>query len=359
MAVWAPLVPYIKERTGLDDRQMGMMLLCLGLGSVVSMPITGALATRWGTRIIITIGTIVAAVGLPILATSANVPVLVTVLLLLGAALGAVDVAANIHAVEVERRSKLSLMSNFHGWYSVGGLMGSLIATVLLVSRLTPTTTTLITSVMIFVLAFVFLPGLLQTRATERTAFFVKPRGVIMFIGLLTFIIFQVEGSILDWSGILLTEVQELPTKYGGVGYVLFSLSMTICRLTGHHVVRRLGETRILILGSLVTAAGVVAISAPPAPYSIAGYLLIGLGAANLVPVLFSAVGRQTIMPANQAIAAVSTLGYMGILLGPAGIGFIAKELGLVTAFYLLAGLMVLVASVAWRIVPGGNGSSD
>ena len=140
----------------------------------------------------------------------------------------------------------------------------------------------------------------------------------------------------------------------GGVGYMIFSVAMTAGRLAGDRVVRRLGEARILCWGGLLTAAGfAVVLTVPVAGIALAGFALVGLGASNIVPVLFSAAGRQTTMPAPLAIAAVTTTGYAGILAGPAGIGLVAQRIGLPGAFWLLAGLMILVTLASRRVVRG------
>ena len=169
-----------------------------------------------------------------------------------------------------------------------------------------------------------------------------------MLIAGLTAVTFLIEGAILDWSALLITSKNIVPASQGGVGYMLFSAAMTVGRLFGDATVARLGARRMLIVGGLLAVIGFVVLLAEPLrPIAMAGFLMIGLGAANLVPVLFSAAGRQRTMPPALAIAAITTTGYAGILAGPAAVGFVAEAVGLTASFWLLAALMCLVPLLA------------
>jgi MFS family permease len=155
----------------------------------------------------------------------------------------------------------------------------------------------------------------------------------------------------LDWSALLVIGAGLVSEAQGGAGYIVFSIAMTIGRLGGDAVVARIGDRATLLWGSLIAITGfVVLLTAPVAALAMTGFLLIGLGASNLVPVLFRRAARQTAMPTGLAVAAITTAGYAGILIGPAGVGFVARLGGLPLAFWLLAGLMGLVTLSA-RIV--------
>ncbi|RYF37854.1 MAG: MFS transporter [Comamonadaceae bacterium] len=172
----------------------------------------------------------------------------------------------------------------------------------------------------------------------------------MLFIGLLCFVCFLAEGAVLDWSAVFLTEVRGLPVALGGLGYVAFSAAMTVCRLTGDAAVRRLGTRRMVLAGGLCAAAGLAVATLVPAwPAALAGYALVGIGCANIVPVMYSLAGRQRAMPEVVAIPAISTLGYAGILLGPALVGGLAHASNLSTALLAVGVLMVGVAvSARW-----------
>lgn len=144
---------------------------------------------------------------------------------------------------------------------------------------------------------------------------------------------------------------------HGGVGYIVFSLAMTAGRLVGDAVTARLGDFRTLFWGGLLALTGFAVLLLVKAPVAISGFALIGLGASNIVPVLFRLAGAQTVMPSGLAVAAITTAGYAGILVGPAGVGALAKVVGLPVAFWVLAGLMALVPLFARTVTRSGAGA--
>ncbi|MGV3615708.1 MAG: MFS transporter [Fimbriimonas sp.] len=348
MASWAPLVPVVKARLGLDEGQLGTLLLLLGLGSVIGMPLSGGFAARFGCRRVILVAGVLGCVALPLLAAAGNSSALAAGLLLFGAGLGTIDVVMNIQAVIVERASGRAMMSGFHGLYSVGGIVGAGGMTGLLALGTTPLVATVIVAISAVLILFAFRKGLLPYATDEESPAFALPRGRVLLIGALCFILFLAEGSVLDWSGVLLNVDRGLDKARSGLGYVAFATTMTIGRLMGDRIVGKLGPSRILVFGGLCAALGfALAALVPVWPVAILGFALVGVGASNVVPVLFSAAGRQKAMPENLAIAAVTTLGYGGILAGPALIGFLARASTLPLALLAVAVLLVVVASCA------------
>lgn len=341
IACWAPLVPFAKANVGVDDRGLGLLLLCLGMGSLVSMPIAGWISARAGAKPMILAGGFGLVFFLPILAVAQTPISLALTLLLFGASLGAIDVAVNVHAVEVERSSDRPLMSGFHALFSVGGFVGAGGMTLLFVMGLSPLAAALISSALTVTTLLLALPRLLQAKGGEAASL-ALPRGIVLLLAVLAAITFLVEGAILDWSALLLTEKGFVTETQGGLGYMIFAIAMLTGRFTGDWVVRRLGGRRILFFGGLMTLAGFcVLLLAPWTPAALSGFLLIGFGAANIVPVLCSQAGRQKVMPAGMAIAAVTTCGYAGILIGPAAIGFLSHATSLPGSFWLLATLVL------------------
>jgi sugar phosphate permease len=169
--------------------------------------------------------------------------------------------------------------------------------------------------------------------------------GIVLFLGALCFVVFLVEGAMLGWSAVFLSEIRGAPSAEAGFAYACFSVAMTLGRLTGDAIVKKLGPRVILAGGGSLAVLGIIPSTVVPSwQISLVGYALIGLGCSNIVPVLFSAAGRQKTMPQALAVPALTTLGYAGILAGPAGIGFIARQSSLAAAFLWLAALMVGVA---------------
>jgi predicted MFS family arabinose efflux permease len=274
-------------------------------------------------------------------------------LLLFGATLGSLDVAMNIHAVEVERSGDRPLLSGFHALYSLGGFAGAAFMTLLLSAGLGPLQCVLIGSVLMILAISASSPRLLRTKTAEGEPHFAWPRGVVLVIAALASIMFLAEGALLDWSALLITGMGLVDVEQGGVGYMLFSIAMTLGRFTGDALTARIGDQSIMIWGSLVAIAGfILLLMAPVVAVAMAACILIGLGAANVVPVLFRRAGSQKVMPSSLAIAVITTTGYAGILLGPAVIGFVAKHVGLTMAFWMIPAVLILVPLCAAVVAP-------
>ncbi|KPG92127.1 MFS transporter [Pseudomonas sp. RIT-PI-q] len=345
IAAWAPLVPYAKARAGLDEGTLGLLLLCLGVGSILAMPMAGILATRFGCRRVATGGTLLICLALPLLATVSSIPALIVALFLFGAGLGTVDSTVNLQAVIVERASGKTMMSGFHGMFSLGGVVGAAGVSALLGLGVSPLGAMLVVNVLLLIALFKAAPHLLPYGSESSGPAFAVPHGIVLFIGGMCFIVFLAEGAALDWSAVFLAQERGIDTAYAGLGYAAFALTMTVGRLTGDSIVRRLGATRVIVFGGLTAATGLfLATFAPNWEAALVGYALLGAGCSNIVPVLYTAVGKQTVMPESIAVPAITTLGYAGILAGPAVIGFIAHASSLSFAFGLMAVLLVAVA---------------
>lgn len=352
VACWAPLVPFARQRLGIDEGALGALLLCLGLGSVSAMVMAGMISARYGTKALIIASGLGMALVLPLLTVLSTPVTLGLALAVFGACLGSLDVAMNVNAVEVEKQSGQPLMSGFHALYSVGGFAGAGFITLLLSLEFEPLHATLLGAVLMAAAVVMAWPYLLITSSASQGPLFVAPRGIVLLLAGLAGVTFLVEGAILDWSALLMTSTGRVATAQGGLGFMLFSVAMTVGRFTGDALVSRLGDRTTLVAGGLIGAVGVaVVILAPVAAVAAVGFVMVGLGASNLVPVLFRRAGQQTAMPPAFAVAAVTTTGYAGVLLGPAVIGFIAHGVGLSNAFWLLGVLLCLVPLCANRVV--------
>lgn len=344
-AAWAALVPDAKARTGLDEGGLGLVLLCLGIGSLLAMPASGMLSTRHGCRRVLTVCGVLTCLILPALALASSVVTLAVALFVFGAVLGIFDSVMNVQAIIVERDSRMPLMSGFHGFYSMGGIIGATLASAIMTWGVSPWQTVLLLTALAVGL---LVPGLRHSLDYGNPAEgppFAFPRGVVLFLGVLCFIVYLSEGAMLDWSGVLLTQAHGLTPGQSGIGYACFSVTMTAGRLSGDRVVARMGRRRVVIVGGALAAAGIALATLVPSWWvALLGFALVGLGCSNIVPVLFTAVGRQTTMPQQVAVPAMATLAYAGVLAGPAGIGFIAHQSSLSVALLLVAVLLVGVS---------------
>ncbi|MFC5707261.1 MFS transporter [Aeromonas eucrenophila] len=350
-AAWASSIPFIKLNVQLSDGAMGLMLLCLGGGALIGMPVSGICTSRFGCKKVL-IGTVSAiALLLPLLVLATSPSALAITLVLYGISIGTTGCTMNIQAIAVEKEANKPLMSGFHGFYSLGGMMGAFVLTLLLTAGITPLAATGITSSLIMALLILSTPGYSTRVVSHSGPYFAMPRGPVFIIGIVCFVFFLAEGTVLDWSGIFLNEYRAVPASAAGMGIVFFSIAMTLGRLLGDGIVARLGARVVVTLGSLIAISGfLVSLSLPYWQTALLGYALIGIGCSNIVPIMFSAAGRQNVMPGPLAITAVSSLGYIGVLSGPAIVGFGAEIAGLPASLYGVALLVVLALLLSKRV---------
>jgi predicted MFS family arabinose efflux permease len=349
---WAPMVPFAKARLGLDEASLGLILLALGGGSMAAMPAAGVAVHYWGSRPVLVVSSVMTCAALPLLAAPVSAGYLAAMLLLFGGALGAMDVAMNAHGIVVQREVGRPIMSAFHALFSVGGLVGAALVTVLLRAGVPLAACVGVVAAGLLALALLSQRHLLTDHhASPGLTFRIVASPRVLLVGALCFVSFLAEGAVLDWSAVFLREVRRLDVSIAGIGYAAFSVAMAAGRFTGDRLTNRMGPARLLRLGGSVAALGFLTVACVPSTAgALAGFVLVGLGAANIVPVLFSASGRVPGVPPGISLAAVTTIAYAGLLLGPALVGFAADATSLTTAFILLAAMLAGVAAGAGRI---------
>ncbi len=352
-AAWAPLIPFAQQRLNLNHADFGLLLLCMGIGSMIAMPATGALVKRWGCRPLIGLALMLLMVLLPSLTMWSSIVMMAVALFVFGSAAGCLGVAINLQAVVVEKHSLRALMSSFHGMCSLGGLTGAMLVTALLAVGLSPLMSTLSVVMILLVIGAVAIPPCLTSyeqdekphQETEIPKKFYRPNGIILLIGMMCFIAFLSEGAAMDWGGIYLTSKYQLNPAFAGLAYTFFALSMTTGRFTGHILLKQWGEKNVVTYSAIGAAIGMaVIVTAPVWQVVVLGYALLGLGCSNIVPVMFSRVGRQNDMPKAAALSLVSTIAYTGSLSGPALIGLIGEWTGLSTVLTGVAVLLFIIA---------------
>jgi MFS family permease len=347
LGAWAPLVPVAKLRLGVDEGTLGLLLLCMGVGSILAMPVTAYLTSRHGCRQIISVSAAGLCLVLPLLATGGSVWLMALTLVGFGMVMGCTSVAMNLQAVLVERDERTALMSGFHAMFSLGGILGSGGMAGLLALGVTPLVASAAISVAMAGLLLMARPGLLtQTDdGGEKSPAIVVPQGVVIAIGVLSLLAMLAEGGVLDWGALFMIEAHNADLGLAGFAYTSFAITMTIGRLLGDRLRTTFGDLTMLIgSASLATLGFLASLFLPSAIAALAGFLLVGAGISNIAPILFTMTGRTKRMPPNLAVASVLTVGYVGIIAGPAAIGLIAHATSLQTAFLLLCGAMVVIA---------------
>lgn len=355
MGLWASLVPYAQNRLHFDAGSLGMLLLCLGTGSLLAMLFSGKLIGRFGCRKIILLGIAFSAVFLPTLAIIDQFPFMALCLFLFGAGIGLVDVAVNVQGSLVEQSSDKPLMSGFHCLFSMGSIAGAGGGAILFTLGLMPLPVTLIAvAIMVIITSVVFkelIPFGDQKEPNEQPKAKPRPNFRLILMALMCMICFMAEGAVLDWSGVFLTNNRGLDIAHAGWGFAIFGGTMSVMRFTGDKVVSILGRKQVLIFSSVIAMIGyAIAVIVPDWKSTLLGFALVGIGAANIVPVLITLAGQEKVMPVNMSVAMVATLGYFGILGGPALIGFIAHLTDLYTAFTVVALTFIVIAVGAFKL---------
>ena len=350
-ATWAPLVPLLRERLMVGDDVLGMLLLCIGVGSLLTMPLSGALAMRLGCRRVVMTASILFAAILLLVSCVDALSLAVPIVLIFGAVMGCIDVVVNIVAVLVEKGIGRRIMSGMHAFWSLGGFVGAGLYGVWVgLLGLTPFQSTAIAAGLILLLTAVYGRHLIPYGGGGG-ALLALPRGIIVFVGMTAFIAFLSEGAVMDWGGVYLTTVRGMDLALAGTGYSVFSAAMLTMRFLGDRVVQRIGALLVAVGGALLAFGGILLVMfAPVDALLYVGFFAIGIGSANIVPVFFSLMGRQNVMPVSAAVSAVSTMGYLGILAGPAAIGFVSSLTTLQTAFAMLAALSILQAVIGFYV---------
>jgi MFS family permease len=352
---WVPHIPDAKHALGLGDMVLGLALLAMAVGSLIGLPLSGALTARFGSRRTATaaILALLAATPLPLLAPT--LPAFAVALALLGMANGAIDVAMNAQAIAVEERHGRPILSSFHGLFSAGGLVGAGVAGVAMSAGIEPRAHLLCVVAILFPITLLAAAYLLPaTPASAGASLFRPPRGPMLRLGMLALCALLAEGAIGDWAAVYLRDDLHAGAAAAALGFAGFSLAMAVGRFSGDALVQRYGGAGVLTGGAggaaLVLATALV-VASPAA--AVVGFAAVGLGLANAVPVVFGAAGKVRGTAPEVALAAVSTAGYCGFLSGPPLIGLVAEHLGLGAGLGLVAVALGIVALAGARATSG------
>ncbi|GGW75869.1 MFS transporter [Streptomyces caelestis] len=356
-AGWVVRIPAIKEQTDASASTLGLALLGVSAGAVVTMVLTGRLCRRYGNhRVTVACAVLLSlSVALPPLTHSALA--LGLVLLVFGAAYGGINVAFNSAAVDLVAAMRRPIMPSFHAAFSLGGMTGAGLGA-LVAGSLSPTRHLLLLTVVGLLVTAVAGPTLLrqkppvppererptQDAAPRRPAG--RTRGLVLVFGLIAGCTAYGEGALADWGALHLEEDLDASPGAAAIGYSCFALAMTVGRLTGTTLLERLRQTRTVVAGGATAAAGMLLGSLAPALWAaLLGYAVTGIGLANLFPV---AVERAGALAGPSGVATASTLGYGGMLLGPPAIGFMADWFSLPVALTSVAILAAVAACIGF-----------
>ncbi|MGX1472496.1 UNVERIFIED_CONTAM: MFS family permease [Streptomyces canus] len=354
-AGWVVRIPAIKEQTGASASALGLALLGVSAGAVITMMLTGRLCRRYGTHRVTVVCAVLLSLSVALPPLTHSAVALGAVLLVFGAAYGSINVAFNSAAVDLVGALRRPIMPSFHAAFSLGGMLGAglggLVAGVLSPTRHLFGLTViglLVTAVVGRTLLRIPAPAPSQdaprqTSAPRRQG--TRTRGLVITFGLIALCTAYGEGALADWSALHLEHDLDATPGVAAAGYSCFALAMTIGRLTGTRLLERLGQTRTLVGGGTTAALGMLLGALAPSVWAaLLGFMITGLGLANLFPVAVERAGR---LAGPDGVAIASTLGYGGMLLGPPAIGFMADWFSLPAALTSVAALAATAAVIA------------
>jgi fucose permease len=352
VGTWVAQIPWVQERFGLSRSEMGLLLVSTSLAVILVLPIAGQAVVRHGSARVTWVGGIAAALAVNLLVLAPHPLLAAAGLFAIGGASAAMDVAMNSHGVGVEERLGRPIMSSLHAGWSFGAMIGAAFAALLVALGADPRATVAAASALMLatLVATARRIGPGSAAAGEDTPRFTLPSRGVVLLALLCLLVMVTEGAMGDWGGLYLRQDLGTERSVAALAFAFFTAGMTVGRVFGDRVNRRIGPVSLLRAGAVLTGVPLVAMLLAGAPAAaLAGLFAIGLGVANGVPLMFSAAGRQPDTAPGAAIAAVSSMGSLGFLAGPPFIGFVADAVSLPWALSTLALGAIVVFALARR----------
>ncbi|WP_153797263.1 MFS transporter [Foetidibacter luteolus] len=339
-ASWASRIPNIQQKLQLSEGGLGTVLLSLPVGLMVSLPFSGVLVSKFGSRKIVILAALLYACTLPFLGLVAEVWQLSLTLFFFGFFGNLFNISVNTQAVGIETIYGRSIMASFHGLWSLAGFSGGSIGTLMVSSDISPFAHFCIVSSAEILTVIVTCKYLLFSDAkhAKKQPLFVMPDSFLLKLGLIAFCCMICEGTMFEWSGVYLKKAVQASPELVPLGLTAFMSTMAAGRFTGDWLSEKLGKKTMIQMSGLVIAAGfLLAVFFPYVITTISGFLLVGIGVSSVVPLVYGTAGRSKTMPSGMAIASVSSIGYSGFLFGPPLIGFIAEASNLRWSFAVIA----------------------
>jgi MFS family permease len=356
-ATWASRIPDIKEKLGLNEEDLGTVLFAIPCGQLLMMPFSGKLVIKHSSRKTLQLGIILYIAAMVTLGLATQRWHLMLSLFFFGMFSNFTNISVNTQGLLTEGIFRRPIMSSFHGAWSLAGFTGALIGFIMKGFELAPLTHFAIVAVLLYLNIFLNYTFLIKTKpakpqvaeAEKKRSLLPKMSPALAWLGVIGFCSMVSEGIMFDWSGNYFKDVVKAPEKLEGLGYAAFMAMMASGRFIGDRLVLRFGRKRVLqVSGVLISGGMYLAVLLPYVLPSAIGFMLVGLGVSTVVPGVYTLAGRTPGIEPSQALTAVSSISFLGFLLGPPAIGFIAHKLGLQTSFAIIGifglGIVALVS---------------
>ncbi|GAB3295873.1 MFS transporter [Hymenobacter tenuis] len=349
-ASWASRIPDIGLKLGLSEGELGQLLLALPVGSMLALPVAGWMVHTYGSRVVVLLATCMYAGFLPLLGWATGFWSLAGCLVLFGFAGNLLNISVNTQAIGVQAAYGKPIMASFHGLWSLAGFLGGALGTLLIRWQQTPLWHfTLVMGLGLVLTVLAHQHTLPQDTGSDASGPSLRrPEPYLLRIGLIAFCGMLCEGCMFDWSGVYFQKVVRPDAALVTTGYVACMSTMALGRFISDYFTHRFGTNRMLQISSaLITVGLLTAVVWPAFIPSVIGFLLVGFGIASVTPLAYSAAGQSTTVSPGVALAMVSTIGYLGFLLGPPLIGLVAEFSSLRVSFALVAGLGAAIGLLA------------
>ncbi|WP_396194359.1 MFS transporter [Flavobacterium sp.] len=355
-STWASRIPDIKSILQLSEAELGTMLFALPIGQLVAMPFTGKIVTKYGSRNISISGLLLYAFCLIFIGLATQPWHLATGLFLFGFFCNFCNIAVNAQGVYTQQLFEKPIIGSFHGSWSLAGFFGALVGLLMLTIKWTP--------LQHFVFAFAFIVVIILTnykyiiktkskQEGEKTSysFWKNPDKTLLWLGVICFCGMASEGIMFDWSGVYFKEIIKAPGALVVLGYTTFMISMASGRFLSDFLVAKYGAKKVLIISGLVISTGLyMAVLLPFIIPCMIAFMMVGFGVSNVVPIIFNIAGNNKNVPTGIALTIVTSISFLGFLIGPPIIGFIAELTSLKYSFAMIGVFGVFISMLVWRL---------
>jgi MFS family permease len=355
-ATWASRIPDIKSMLHLSEAALGTMLFVLPIGQLVGMPFSGKIVTKYGSRTVSILGLLLYSFSLILLGLTTTKWQLASGLFLFGFFANFCSIAVNTQGVYTQQLFDKPIIGSFHGSWSLAGFFGALLSLLLLTLKINPLQHFIIAFVLIALIVLFNYKFIIEAKVKKQEehsnySFVKNPDKTLIWLGIICFCGMASEGVMFDWSGVYFKEIVKAPGALVVLGYTTFMISMASGRFLSDFLVHKYGNKKVLIISGIVISSGLyLAVLFPYLVPSTIAFMLVGFGVSNVVPIIFTVAGNNEKVPTGIALTIVSSISFMGFLIGPPLIGFIAELTSLKYSFAVIGVFGVFISMLVSRL---------
>ncbi|MFY8188397.1 MAG: MFS transporter [Flavobacterium sp.] len=355
-ASWASRIPSIKTILALSDGDLGSILFALPMGQLTAMPFSGKIVTRFGSRNILLVALPCYALSLTNLGLATQPWHLALGLYFFGLCGNFCNISINTQGVYTEQLFGKPIMGSFHGSWSLAGFFGALVGLVMMGFNLTPYQHFLVVFFVIGLIVFFNYKNLVRMKPVKQEIvttkkFFRKPDKTLIWLGVISFCCMASEGIMFDWSGVYFKDVVEAPGALVILGYTSFMVMMSSGRFLSDFLVRKIGSKKVLIISGFMISVGLyTAVIFPFLIPSTIAFMLVGLGVSNVIPIIYSTTGRVSTVPIGEALTTIGSISFLGFLVGPPLIGYIAELTSLRYSFAFIGIFGFFISFLVYKL---------